>query len=40
MPLFSVTVPRSLPAKSIRLSFPTSVSTSVLRVFDFVVTTI
>lgn len=38
MPRFSVTVPRSEPAKSIKLSFPVTTSTSVFLVLDFEVT--
>lgn len=39
-PLFSVTVPLSLPAKSIRLSFPVSVSISVFLILLLCVTLI
>jgi hypothetical protein len=39
-PLFSVTVPRSDPAKSIRDSLPMSVSTLVLLVLDTLLTLI
>jgi hypothetical protein len=34
-PLFSVTVPLSEPAKSIRDSFPVKVYTLILRILDF-----
>lgn len=39
-PLFSVTVPLSLPARSIKLNFPTRFSISVFLVLDLAVTTI